>query len=70
MVAGDHVGSENEGQQQALEGPGKVEGQLEVDLRTLLGTRAAPQLVLRFGHPAGEVPQTPRRSVEEVLEEW
>lgn len=37
-------------------------------LQSLLGHAGQPQIVLRFGHPAGDPPRTPRRQLQEVLD--
>ena len=40
--------------------------ELRAALEGALDLRAAPQLILRFGH-AGDAPTTPRRAVDDIL---
>lgn len=37
-------------------------------LRSVLGTEAYPQMLMRWGHPASAAPATPRRKVDAVIE--
>lgn len=37
-------------------------------LRSVLGTEAYPQLLMRWGYPTGEAPAAPRRKVDAVIE--
>ena len=41
---------------------------LRSKLQDLVGGVGRPQLLLRFGYPTGELPQTPRRPVEDVID--
>ncbi len=41
---------------------------LRSKLQDLVGGVGLPQLLLRFGYPTGELPQTPRRPVEDVID--